>query len=121
MLLLNKAREWNWLDRITCDSSQMHMSESIYYTMKSCVTTHKLWEMLLSMYEKKTIVTKINLIRCVYNLWMKESDSVTAHLSAYETIIAQLSSQGMTIKEELCALMLMSSLPPSCETFVTTI
>ena len=37
---------------------------------------------------------------------MKESDLVTAHLSAYESLIAQLSSQGMTIDEELRALIL---------------
>ena len=52
---------------------------------------------------------------------MKECDSLTARLNAYETIVAQLSSQGMTIEEELCALVLLSGLPPSWETFVTTI
>ena len=52
---------------------------------------------------------------------MKESDSVKAHVCAYETIIAQLSSQGMTIEEGLRALVLLSCLPPSWETFVMTI
>ena len=57
-------------------------------------------------YEKKATVTKIYLIRHLYNLRMKESDSVTAHLSSYETIIAQLFSQGLMIEEELRALIL---------------
>jgi hypothetical protein len=52
---------------------------------------------------------------------MKESDSITAHLNDYEGIISQLSAQGMTIDNELKALLLMSSLPPSWETFVTTV
>jgi hypothetical protein len=52
---------------------------------------------------------------------MKESDSITAHLIDYEGIISQLSAQGMTIDDELKALLLMSSLPPSWETFVTTV
>jgi hypothetical protein len=46
-------------------------------------------------------------------LRMKESDSITAHLNDYEGIISQLSAQGMTIDDELKALLLMSSLPPS--------
>ena len=50
----------------------------------------------------------------------EESNFVKAHLRAYETIITQPSSQGMTI-EELRALILLNILPPSWETFVTTI
>jgi hypothetical protein len=52
---------------------------------------------------------------------MKESESITAHLKEYEGIISQLSAEGMTIDDELKALLLMSSLPPSWETFVTTV
>ena len=74
---------------------------------------HALWQKLLSTYEKKATATKIYMIRRMYNLQMKESDSIMAHLSAYESLIPQLSSQGMTIKEELRALILLSSLPPS--------
>jgi hypothetical protein len=51
---------------------------------------------------------------------MKESDSIMAHLNDYEGIILHMSAQGMTIDDELKALQLMSSLPPSWETFVTT-
>jgi hypothetical protein len=52
---------------------------------------------------------------------MKESDSITAHLNEYEGVISQLSAQGMTIDDELKALMLMSTLPLSWETFVMTV
>jgi hypothetical protein len=72
-------------------------------------------------YEEKVAATKIYLIRRHYNLRMKESDSITAHLNDYEGIISQLSAQGMTIDDELKALLLMSALPPFWETFVTTV
>ena len=60
------------------------------------------------------------MIQHLYNLRMKESDSVT-QLSAYQSFIAQLSSQGMTVEEELRALILISSLPLSWEIFVTMV
>ena len=44
-----------------------------------------------------------------------------SHLSAYETLIVQLSSQGMTIEYELHALILLSSLLLSWKTFCTSI
>ena len=37
---------------------------------------------------------KIYLIRRLYNLRMKESDSVQAHLNEYESLSSQISSQG---------------------------
>ena len=51
----------------------MHLSESVYYTVQSCAMAHKLWETLLSTYEKKAIATKIYLIQCLYNLPMRTS------------------------------------------------
>jgi hypothetical protein len=51
---------------------------------------------------------------------MRESDPITAHLNDYEGIISQLSGQGMTIDDELKALLLMSSLPLSWEAFTIT-
>ena len=52
---------------------------------------------------------------------MKESDSVEAHINEYESISSQLSAEGMTIEDDRKALVLMSNLPPSRETFVTTV
>ena len=77
--------------------------------------------MILRAYEKKATATKIYLITCLYNLRMKESNSVTAHLSANESLIVQLPSEGMTIDKELNALILMNCLPQSWETFIAMV
>ena len=61
------------------------------------------------------------LIRRLYNLRMKESNSVQAHLNKHENLSSQISSQGTTIQDELRAMILMSSLPSSWETFITTV
>ena len=57
--------------------------------------------------------TKIYLILCLYNLRMKESDLVQAHINDYESLNSQISAQGTTIEDELKALLLMGSLPLS--------
>ena len=80
-----------------------------------------MWKTLLETYEKKVSATKIYLIRRLYNLQMKESDSVQAHLNEYESLISQVLAQGNTIEDKLREMLLMSSLPPSCETFATTV
>jgi hypothetical protein len=111
---------WRWqptsqkkLDQVVRATIRMHPSESVCYTVQSCTTAKELWKKLSDTYEKKVAATKIYLIWRLYNLWMKESDSITAHLNNYEGIISQLSAQGMIIDDELKALLLMTSLPPS--------
>ena len=98
----------------------MHLSESVYYTVQSCTTTFELWKTMSDIYEKKIATTKIYLIRCLYNLQMKEFNSVHAHIE-YGSPKSQISTQGMMIEDESKSMLLMSSLPPSWETFVTTV
>jgi hypothetical protein len=116
-----KPEVWTKLDRVARAMIRMHLSESVYYMVQVCMTARELCKTLSNTYEKKVAATKIYLIQCLYNLRMKESDSITAHLNEYEGIISQLSAQGMMIDDELKALLLMSSLPPSWETFITTV
>jgi hypothetical protein len=120
-LAMYKPEVWVKLDRVARATIRMHLSESVYYTIQACTTTNEFWKTLSDTYEKKVAATKIYLIWRLYNLRMKESDSITAHLNDYEGVISQLSAQGMTINDELKALLLMSTLPPSWETFVTTV
>ena len=67
--------EWLKLDRIVRATIRMHLSESVYFTVQSCSTTFELWKTLSETYEKKATSTKMYLIRRLYNLRMKESDS----------------------------------------------
>ena len=96
------------------------MSELVYFTVQLCSTTFEQWKTLSNTYEKKVVATKIYLIWRLYNLRIKESDSVQTHLNGYESLSSQISAQGTTIEDELRAMLLMISLPPSWETFVTT-
>ena len=91
----------------------MHLSELVYFTVQSCLTVFELWKTMSKTYEKKVAVTKMYLIRCLYNSRMKESDSVQAHLNEYESLSSQISSQGTEIEDEFREMILMSSLPPS--------
>ena len=90
-----------------------NVSESVYFTVQSCETAFELWKKLSETYEKKVASTKMYLIRRLFNLPMKESDSVQAQLNEYDSLSSQITSQGTTIEDELRAMILMSSLPSS--------
>ena len=71
---------------------QMHLSESVYFIVQSCETAFELWKKLSETYEKKVTSTKMYLILRLYNLQMKDSDSVQAHLNEYKSISSQITS-----------------------------
>ena len=105
-----KRNEWQKLYRIVRATIRMPLLESVYFIVQSCSIAFQLWKTLSVTYEK-VAATKIYLIRCLYNLRMIESDSVYAHLNEYEKLSSQISALGTTIKDELRAMLLMSSLP----------
>ena len=74
-----KPNEWMKLDRIGRATIQMHLSESVYLH-GTILYTFELWKTLLNTYKKKIAATKIYLIWHLYNLWIKESDFVQAHI-----------------------------------------
>ena len=76
----------------------MHLSKSVYFIVQTCSTTFELWNTLSNTYEKKVAATKIYLIWRLYNLQMKESDSVQTHLNEYESLSSQISAQGTTVE-----------------------
>ena len=49
-----KPIEWQNLDRIVRAIIRMHLSESVYFRVQSCLTTFQLWKTLLDTYEKKS-------------------------------------------------------------------
>ena len=71
-----KPNEWEKLDRIVRATIRMHLSESVYFRVQSCSTPFELWKTVSDTYEKKFVASKIYLIRRLYNLRMKESDSI---------------------------------------------
>ena len=113
-----KTIEWEKVDKIVRATIRMHLSELVYFTLQSCSTTFELWKTLSKTYEKKVASTKMYLIWLLYNLRMKKSDLVQAHLNEYESLSSQILSQGTPIEDELRAMILMNSLLSSWETFV---
>ena len=79
-----QPNEWQKLDRIGRATIRMHLSELVYFTVQSCSTTFELLKTLSDTYEKKVTATNIFLIRHLYILQMKESESVQTHLNEYE-------------------------------------
>uniref|UniRef100_A0A803PVB6 Integrase catalytic domain-containing protein n=1 Tax=Cannabis sativa TaxID=3483 RepID=A0A803PVB6_CANSA len=80
-----------------------------------------LWEILASIYLKKSLANKLYLKKKLYTLKMEDSKELRKHLGEFNQIILDLSNIGVKIEDEDQGILLLSSLPKSYEHFVDTI
>ena len=112
---------WNELDALARSTLRLHLAKSVYFTILECPIAYSVWLKLCSIYENNSASNKVFLMRKLYILKMKESSRVTAHLNEFDNLFAQICAQRMQIDDEMKAIHLLCSLPPSWDTFCIAI
>ena len=73
-----------------------------------------LMKAMYGMYEKPSANNKVHLIKKLFNLKV-EGTPIARHLNEFNTITNQLSSVEIEFDDEICALIVLASLPNSWE------
>ena len=68
--------------------------------MSEEATTKDLWDKLGKLYQSKSLVNKIFLRNKLYNLRMRDGDSVEENLNAFNTVVSQLVFVEIKISDE---------------------
>ena len=112
-----KQTQWDELDALARSTLRLHLAELVYFTILEYLTAYFVWQKLCSTYEKNSTSNKVFLMHKLYNLKMKESSGVTTHVNEFDSLFAQIRAQRMQIDDEMKAIHLLCSLPPSWDTF----
>jgi hypothetical protein len=84
-------------------------------------STKDLWENLGKLYQSKSLVNKLFLRKKLYNLRMRDEDSVEEHLNTFNIVVSQLVSAKIKISDEDKCISLFFSLPDSWDSLVVAI
>eukprot|EP00253_Pinus_taeda_P029902 PITA_29902 len=84
-------------------------------------TVKDLWDKLGTLYQSKSLVNKLFPWKKLYNLRMKDGDSVTKHLNSFNTMVSQLLSIDIKISDEDKCISLLCSLPDLWDSLVIAI
>ena len=86
----------------------------VHNVVKEKITTN-LMKVLSGMYEMLSANNKVHLMKKPFNLRMAENASVAQHLDEFNTITNQLSFIEIDFDDEICALIVLASLPNTWE------
>jgi len=114
-------KKWKEIDNNAIANLHLALADAVLSSIAKKTTAKKIWNTLTSLYEVKSLYTRIFLKRKLYILRMSESTLVTDHINNLNTLFAQLSAADFNIIENERAELLLQSLPDSYDQFVINI
>jgi len=109
---------WEEKDIIAREAIVMCIADSHLAEVQDLRTAQEMWNALCGRYERNT-ASKTYFLRKLINLKMQEGTAVGDHLNSTTDIISKLSALKAPLKEEYIIAILLNSLPPSWENFVS--
>eukprot|EP00253_Pinus_taeda_P014634 PITA_14634 len=113
--------EWKKLDWNGESTIRLCVSDSVLLNVSGKAMVKSLWDKLGILYQSKSLVNKPFLRKKLYNLRMKDGDSVTVHLKTFNIVVSQLLSVDIKISDEYKCISLLCSITDSWDRLVIAI
>jgi len=114
-------KKWKEIDNNAIANLHLALAYAVLSSIAEKTTAKEIWDTLTSLYEVKSLHTRIFLKRKLYTLRMSESTSMTDHINNLNTLFAQFSAADFNIIENERAELLLQSLPDSYDQLVINI
>ena len=112
----------NWEDKDTIALTIITncLDNNIVSHIQSKLTSNEAWQELIRIFESHDAIAKMYLKDNIYNLKMKEGESMVRHIHTFRSLCEQLAAAGAALSDEDAVLHLMRSMPSSYRNFISS-
>ena len=111
--------EWWRLNTIAKATIMLTCSDDIVMSIGNEATAWDVWQRLQTLYAQQSASSKVFWLKKLVHLQMKEGQSILAHLNEFSKTFSHVIQHGLSLDDEVKSSLLLVSLPPSWDTFVT--
>src|ERR1044072_32213 len=112
---------WHKLHAQACSTIRLCVSDDDVNHIKGLKTPKAVFEKMESLYQAKSLSSKLYVQQCFYALRMIEGGDLMAHLTVFNNLLAEVSRLGLKIDDDVKAVVLLNSIPSSYDHLVTTL
>eukprot|EP00253_Pinus_taeda_P005126 PITA_05126 len=109
------------MENLLVDKDQWIALDPVLLNVVEEAMVKALWDKLGTLYQSKSLVNKLFLWKKLYNLRMKDGDSVKENINTFNIVVSQLASVDIKILDEDKCINLLCSLLDSWDSLVIAI
>lgn len=113
--------DWEKKNRHAMAVISLSVDDNHLMQIKNDKTAHDMWNSLSNIYERKTLTSKLYVLRKLYKIRYTEHQSMREHINQMMTLVDQLRGIGEELSDSHKAALLLCSLPESYSSLVTAI
>ena len=114
-------KQWKSVDRKALATITLAVKTSELLHIKNCLTAGGAWTTLSKLYKTSTAGRKVNLFKQLVRFRFNNVDKMSAQLHSFGSVVDALKEIGVTMNDDLLAVMMLSCLPDEMDNFVVAI
>lgn len=116
-----ELKEWKQGEAVAKQQIASSIPDSLFMKVRAKGTAHDIWTELGKHFEKRSKMVSIDLRRRLQELRCADKGDITEHLATIRTMRENLASMGETLTDEDFYSIIMGSLPPSYDSYLSAL
>ena len=97
-----------------------NMEDAIKLSLRALNTSNEIWERLKQSYEHKDVASQIANLKKLMNTSCSEDQEIPQYVESWRLLMDETLLSGVALDPQVQAMLLLASLPPSWQSFITT-
>jgi hypothetical protein len=117
----NIPKDWDKNDNKAQAKIGLCLEKTQQHLIRKCESAYEMWNTLRDYHQRKSLSTKLRLLRKLMKMKLPEGGKMPDHLNAIGSLIDELEDVGETLSNHLSVALILASLPESYDNLITTL